>query len=330
MTEPSKEPSPPPLPDWVTPPVPNPADANKKSYNPTLLILAGLIAILIFASIVILGIVVSRFSFHTADSNSSAENANPEETVSKLTDAIRNDPKNADLYLQRGITLANANRYPEAIDDYNRVTKLQPDNGQAYFLRGNLEEYSQQFSEALADYGQAIRFDPKPGQAYQRRGKLYFKIKKYDGAVSDFTKVIDLLPNPQTGYWDRAMVYAASQNHQKAIEDYTSALSFRVVPNILEERGEEYLKSGDYQHALSDFNETLRLKSGSSLARFGRAKCYYQLHDYDHVIEDCTALIQRAPRFADAYRLRAQAYQQKQQSAQANADLQTAQRLQPK
>lgn len=182
MTEPSKVPSPPPLPDWVTPPVPNPADANKKSYNPTLLILAGLIAILIFASIVILGIVVSRFSFQqTAGSNSSAtnagENANAEETVSKLTDAIRKAPKNADLYLQRGIALANANRYPEAIDDYNRVTKLQPDNGQAYFLRGNLEEYSEQFSEALVDYGQAIRFDPKPGQAYQRRGKLYFKIK---------------------------------------------------------------------------------------------------------------------------------------------------------
>jgi Tfp pilus assembly protein PilF len=140
MTEPSKDSSPPPLPGWVTPPVPNPADANKKSYNPSLLILAGLIAILIFASIVILGIVVSRLSFQQmAGSNSS-----------------------------------------------------------------------------------------------------------------------------------------------------------------------------------------------TTLARFGRAKCYYQLHDYDHVIEDCTALIQRAPRFADAYRLRAQAYQQKQQSAQANADLQTAQRLQPK
>jgi hypothetical protein len=36
------------------------------------------------------------------------------------------------------------------------------------------------------------------------------------------------------------------------------------------------------------------------------------------------------PRYADAYRLRAEAYRQKQQLAEANADLETAQRLQAK
>jgi tetratricopeptide (TPR) repeat protein len=158
----------------------------------------------------------------------------------------------------------------------------------------------------------------------------FFCLKKYDEAVSDLTKMIELAPRPQTGYWDRAMAYAANQNHQKAIEDYTSALSFGLVPNILVERGEEYLKCGDYEHALNDFNDVMRLKGQSLPARFGRAQCYYQLHDYDHVIEDCTVLIKLAPRFVEPYRLRAQAYRQKQQLAEANADLEVAKRLQPR
>jgi tetratricopeptide (TPR) repeat protein len=81
------------------------------------------------------------------------------------------------------------------------------------------------------------------------------------------------------------MAYAANHNHQKAIEDYTSALSLGIAPNILIERGEEYLKSGDYQNALNDFNNVMRMSGESAQARFGRAQCNYQLHDYDHVIE---------------------------------------------
>jgi tetratricopeptide (TPR) repeat protein/Zn-dependent protease with chaperone function len=334
IDEPIKGPTPQPLPSSIPFPLAAPA-SEAKIANPGLLELAALTAVSVFASIIVVGVFVSHLNlWQTANSSSPEARAekemNVEETISQLTEAIRKDPNNPSLFLQRGGALANARRDSEAIDDYSRVVKLQPDNAQAYFLRGNLEEYLGQSVRALVDYGQVIRLDPKPVGAYQRRGKLYFKLQRYDEAISDLTKVIVLETRPQSGYWDRAMAYAASHNHQKAIEDYTAALNLGMVPNILVERGEEYLKSGDYQSALNDFNDVMRLKGQSLPARFGRAHCYYQLHDYDHVIEDCTAVIKLAPRFVEPYQLRAQAYRQKQQLAEANADLETAKRLQPK
>lgn len=326
--------TPPPLPYSVPPPPPAPADETKKN-NPGLLVLAGITAVSIFASIVIVGVFVARLNTWQAAAPGSSkaraeEETNPEEAISKLTYAIQNDPTNPDLFLKRGNVFANAARYSEAIADYDRVVQLQPDNAQPYFLRGNLEEYQGRSAQALSDYGQAIRYGPNPVSAYQRRGKLYFKLKKYDEAVSDLSKAIELAPNMQTSYWDRAMAYAGKLDHEKAIEDYTTAVSFGIAPNILVERGEEYLKIGDYQKALTDFNRVMQIKGESVPARLGRAQCYYQLQDYDHTIADCSAVIKSAPRYADAYRLRAQAYQQKQQLTEADVDLEIAKRLQPK
>jgi tetratricopeptide (TPR) repeat protein len=320
------------LPSSIPPPL---VARETKKTNPGLLILAGITAVSIFVSIIVVAISISHLSlWQTANPGSpetrAEEGVNPNEAISQLTEAILRDPDNPNLFLQRGSALTSAGTESKAIDDYSRVVQLQPDNAQAYYLRGNLEEFLGQPVRALADYGQVIRLVPEPAEAYQRRGKLYFKLQKYDEAINDLTRVIELSSKSQTAYWDRAMAYAANRNHQKAIEDYTTALGLGIVPNMLIERGEEYLKGGDYQNALDDFNHVMRTKGESLQARFGRAQCNYQLHDYDHVIEDCTVVIKLAPRFVEPYRLRAQAYQQKQQSAEANADLETAKRLQPK
>ena len=86
-------------------------------------------------------------------------------------------------------------------------------------------------------------------------------------------------------------------------------------------------KSGNYPVAIDDFSKLIQLNVPE--AYLGRARAYYQEHDYDRTIADLDEVIKHDPT-APALALRADAYSQKENYQKAVTDYTAAIQLKPR
>ena len=83
-----------------------------------------------------------------------------EEEIADCSEAIRLDPRNPRLYLERaGVRTAMA-LHEEAIADYDRAIQLDPDLVTAYLGRCHAKSELGRHEEAVEDYDHLVRLDP--------------------------------------------------------------------------------------------------------------------------------------------------------------------------
>ena len=74
------------------------------------------------------------------------------------------------------------------------------------------------------------------------------------------------------------------------------------------------MKNDDYQQAIDEFTEAIRLKPDEEFAFLNRGTAYYSLQQYDQAISDFTEFIRPKPDFDAAFFNRARTYYRLQQS----------------
>jgi cytochrome c-type biogenesis protein CcmH/NrfG len=94
-------------------------------------------------------------------------------------------------------------------------------------------------------------------------------------------------------------------------------------------RGLKALSKGDYDLAIADYSEAIRLKPGFVEAYINRGYAYGQQRDYDKAIADYNEAVRLKPDFWAAYINRANAYNHKGDWDRALADYNEAIRVKP-
>ena len=83
-----------------------------------------------------------------------------EDEIADCSEAIRLDPRNPALYLERAAARSAAGRFDEAVADYDKAIRLDPDHAGAYLGRCRAKSELGQHEEAVEDYDHAARLDP--------------------------------------------------------------------------------------------------------------------------------------------------------------------------
>jgi tetratricopeptide (TPR) repeat protein len=117
--------------------------------------------------------------------------------------AIAQNPKDADLYVNRGIALDELGQHQQAITDYTKALELKPDQVLAYYNRANAHQQIKENDKAIADYTKSISLDPNYPYAYANRGATYFVMGKKEAAIADLQKASEIF---------------ASKNDQKNVQ----------------------------------------------------------------------------------------------------------------
>jgi tetratricopeptide (TPR) repeat protein len=91
----------------------------------------------------------------------------------------------------------------------------------------------------------------------------------------------------------------------------------------------EYFEKGDYDRAIADASEAIRLNPNDAFAYGTRGAAYKGKKDFDHAIADLTEAIRLDPNNAPAYGNRGLAYLNKEDYDHAIGDLEMAVKLQP-
>jgi len=153
--------------------------------------------------------------------------------------------------------------------------------------------------------------------------KITVKVAKY--GVSD-----DKTPQTVGTFLDQGIMFASKGEYDLAIADFTEAL--KLNPNLgaaYTNRGNVYFKRDDLDRAITDYNQAIRLNPNLAEAYANRGVVYKAKGDYDRAIADQNQAIRLNPNFAIAYFRRGNAYFMKSDYDRAMADFNQQIRIDP-
>jgi tetratricopeptide (TPR) repeat protein len=197
--------------------------------------------------------------------------------IAEYNEAISLAPNDALAVNNRGVAYYEMKDHERAVADYSEAIRLDPAYTAAFYGRGLAYRAKRDTGHAIADFDEAIRLEPKFAPAFIARGVEYLDKKEYDRAIADYTEALLMKPKPVErtvayAFTDRCWArFLVGRDLQDALDDCTKALNLR--PNdatTLNARGFTYLKLGEFDRSIADFDAALTVNSKMAVSFYGR------------------------------------------------------------
>lgn len=114
--------------------------------------------------------------------------------------------------------------------------------------------------------------------------------------------------NLAVSFFHRGRAYSRMQEYDRAVQDFDEAI--RLDPDFLNaffQRGDAYLARQDYDRAIRDYDAVIQLDPNDAIAFKYRGDAYLAKADYDRAIQDYDEAIRLDPSDTDAAEARARA-----------------------
>ncbi len=207
-----------------------------------------------------------------------------------------------------------------ALGDMNDAIRLNPTESVWFLKRGILWGGKKEYEKAIGDFNEAIRLNPKSGSAYASRGKAWGLKKDYDKEIADYDEALKHKdPNEKTGTLNDSEITGGDSK----VMVNSRAMTFNS-------RGSAWGKKGNYDKAIADFEEAIRIDPKDQMPRINRRIAWNLQKAWDKIIADCDTSIAENRRDADLFNWRGHSFFQKQDYDKALADYEEAIRLDPK
>jgi tetratricopeptide (TPR) repeat protein len=141
--------------------------------------------------------------------------------------AIRLDADNFTALHGLGRILFEEQRYPEALDRFDRALAAEDRFSFAFADRARTRSALEDWAGAAADLDQAIRLDPQNPWSYLDRGRLRLRARSPGQAEEDFSRCLQLDPDNFLARVLRAGLLDEQGRVAEAIIDYEQALRLR-------------------------------------------------------------------------------------------------------
>jgi lipoprotein NlpI len=230
-------------------------------------------------------------------------------------------------YFNRAAAYNKKRQFERAAADYSAVLELYPANTYAYYGRAYSYVHSDDFDRAFADYDRVIQLNPRSSHAYYCRGVAHQKKREYDQAISDFTRAIELRYQNRSGDQNAAVNDREGDLAPPAFADDRAALSSGAI--VFNWRGSAHFGKGDFDAAIADFDQAIRLYPNYKYAFISRCAVHNIKGDFDRAIADCDRAAQLDPEDARVYRNRGILHLHNGSLSKSLADLDEARRLDP-
>ncbi len=148
------------------------------------------------------------------------------------SDLDLNDPaaveQRADLFMVRKF-------FPEAIQFYQRLIKMQPQNATYFNKLGIAYHQMQRLGDAKKAYQTAAKLDPGYARAINNIAAVEYSQKNYRGAILNYLKALSISPSDPVIYSNLGTAYFAYDEYEYAVSSYRYALL--LDPQIFERSG---------------------------------------------------------------------------------------------
>jgi len=215
------------------------------------------------------------------------------ENINKIIEKEANE-KN---YFKRGTIYKKLKNYSKAIEDYDKVIKLNSNDAGYYNGRGSAKYSLGEYKESVEDYNKAIKLNPNKVSYYNKRGNGKYKLGEYKESIEDYNKTIELNSNNATFYGNRGSAKYSLGEYKESIEDYNKAIELNSKNNAsyYNGRGNGKYSLGEYKESIEDYNKAIELNSNNATFYGNRGSAKYRLREYKESIEDYNKAIELNP-----------------------------------
>ena len=118
-------------------------------------------------------------------------------SIEELTNEIKVDPNNAELYAQRGFTYwnyfgTNQNELDKALADFSKAVELAPNWSAGYKGLAFVYKFMRQFDKSIASFDKAIEVEPRDAFMHIERGHICNDYGHYEKALESYTKALEI------------------------------------------------------------------------------------------------------------------------------------------
>lgn len=200
--------------------------------------------------------------------------------------AIRQNPKEADYFVNRGLAKENISD-STAIDDYQAALKVNPNH---VLARHNLralqsrKAHSQSLEDRLTE---TIQADSTMLLPYLERAQQRFEAKYYEGAYEDYSMALELDSSNVEIWLGRGLAAEKMKDYKAAFSDYTKAIDLKEnFAKAWLNRGNVLLKMDRFSDAVDDYNVALIYYPDFASAYYNRGMAKAKLKKYDEACVD--------------------------------------------
>jgi tetratricopeptide (TPR) repeat protein len=247
-----------------------------------------------------------------------------------LDSAVRVDPGDPDVYLERAQFFTLEGQRDQAFGDVDLAVALEPKKALSFVVRSELYAMTGDADHALADASAAVALDPKSDTAYAARAEAYAAKGQWDRAMQDSAAAIRIAPESIIGYLSRSRIYELSGDYAHALEDADAAVHLQPKSaTALNARCWNGAILARLDTALDDCNAAVALRPYSAEILDSRAFVNLKAGKYDLAVADYNAALAINPRFASSLYGRGLARQKKGDLAGSRLDIAAAQNIDP-
>jgi tetratricopeptide (TPR) repeat protein len=207
-----------------------------------------------------------------------SDKADYHKAIDDFTEAIRQAPKMADYWNQRGWAYLNKEDWRKALADIDEAIQLAPLSATCYSNRGWAYKLKGDYAAALLDLNKAIEQDSRHAPAYQLRGDVNLQQKEYDRALADYNQAIQIDRTYAVAFQGRGQVHQA-------------------LGLLYQSRG-EHDAAAMFDKALDDLNRAILLRPSNAKAYLIRSEIYASKGDKANSDVDHAEAIRRDPSLA--------------------------------
>lgn len=206
-------------------------------------------------------------------------------------------PDNADTLVLRGNAFTSVGEHGRALADLDRAVTLAPRNPRAFLVRGLVNARLGNMQRAFADYNRALSIDPQYVDALVNRAAIYSMQGNTEKALADLDVAIALQPKHALAHYNRGYANFARQNYEQAIADYTRSIEADVRMSwAFNNRCLTRMIAGqDLAEALSDCDEALQLQPDNAEIRETRGFVFLKLGEREIALREYDAALRADP-----------------------------------
>lgn len=213
--------------------------------------------------------------------------------INDATLAIEHNPFITDAYELRAVCLQNMGRHAEAVADYDHVLQTLPENRGVLFNKAMAQQEEADTAEAAATFERLLSLHRGFDNGYVGRARLRLETGDTLSAMADVEKALSINKNNVNAYLIRADVAInGRRNYQQALEDMNEAIKLQPkFAGFFINRAFLRRNLDDYYGAMSDYDYALQLDPSNHVAYFNRALLLAEVRDFDRALADLNRVL---------------------------------------
>ncbi len=226
------------------------------------------------------------------------------QAVSSYQEAIQSDPKNVNTYIDLARLEVLYGDYKKAEEDVGNAILLNPNHSLALAVQGWAIGRQGDYLQAIAKINSAIQIDPGNALAYAYLAEIFTlqqtngkgDLNTVDKATEASRKAIELNPNLMESRRARGLVLEMTGNYQEAISEFEEAVKLNdTLADLHLALGRNYKAVDDYTKAVDEFNRAIALRATDPQPYVENALTYLKTGDYPKAIQYANQAIQQDP-----------------------------------